>query len=339
MEKIRVLVVDDSAFMRKSVAMILESDPQFEVVGYARDGKDALEKTKEFRPDLITMDVIMPVMDGIQGVQHIMAEIPTPILMLSSTTKEGEKETIESLEYGAVDFCFKDGLLEDEHLQKDFLLKCKLASNTLLKKTSAPIHPPIQRFFQPKQLSLIIIGSSTGGPSALTHIIKQLPKDFPVPILIVQHMAKGFTKPLAERFDSECALTVKEAERGDEIKKGYVYIAPADYQTTIYERDNHHYLNVSKDYSDGLYKPSVDVSVLSACQYFKSHLLVTILTGMGEDGLKGCQEVKANEGYVICESEETAVVYGMPKMVIDAGLADEQSPHYQIYERIRRVTF
>lgn len=337
MKTTKVLIVDDSAFMRKSISLIVETDPSFEIVGFARNGQEALEKAKELAPDVITMDVEMPVMDGLTCVKEMMIHNPLPILMLSSLTKEGNETTIEALQNGAVDFFYKDQLLEDENLQEAFLRKLKATSNTYVYKKEAEKNTILVTPVHKKDLSLLIIGSSTGGPSALNKIIMALPKDFPLPILIVQHMPDGFTKALAERFNVLCELPVKEVERGDELKNGHVYIAPAGYQTTIQKRNDAYYLNVSKDYSDRLYKPSVDVTILSATEYFQEDLLVTILTGMGEDGKDGCAVVHKNNGYIIAESEETAVVYGMPKSVIDAGYANEQSPIYQVYERINRI--
>lgn len=336
----KVLIVDDSAFMRKSISMIIESDDAFEIVGVARNGQEALEKIAELKPDVVTMDVEMPIMDGLTCVKEIMTHVPTPIMMLSSHTKEGDAVTIEALQNGAVDFFYKNELLDNEELEGEFLRKLKIVSTTFVYKKTSESKPSQPLSKVKKNINLVIIGSSTGGPSALTKIITELPKDFPVPIVIVQHMPDGFTKPLAERFDVICELPVKEVERGDELKNGHVYIAPAGYQTTIQKRSGTYYLNVSKDYSaERLYKPSVDVTVLSAVEYFKEDLLVTILTGMGEDGKEGCKEVKKNNGYIIAETEETAVVYGMPKSVIDAGYADEQSPIYQMYDRIKRIVF
>lgn len=338
-----VLIVDDSAFMRKTISLLLEKDPAFQVVGVARNGVEALQKVEELKPDVITMDVEMPQMDGITCVKHIMEKFPTPILMLSSFTQEGSDSTVEALQSGAVDFYYKDRLLEDDRFEQELLQKLKFVSMTTLKPKSLSISRPI--FMQPTpskshHVNLLIIGSSTGGPSALTNIITALPKDFPVPVLIVQHMPTGFTKSLAERFNGICQLPVKEVERGDRLQKGHVYIAPAGYQTTFQERDGDYFLNVSKDYSeDSLYKPSVDVSILSACEFFKEDLVVTILTGMGEDGKEGCETVRTQGGYIFAESEQTTVVYGMPKAVIDAGLADEIVPIHQMYDRIERIIF
>lgn len=339
MKTYKVLVVDDSAFMRKSLSMIIDKETTLEVVGMARNGVEALEKIKECQPDVITMDVEMPYMDGLTCVKEIMSTTPIPILMVSTHTTEGNQTTVEALSYGAVDFFHKEDLLEDETIQTHFIYKLKMVASTFVYKKDHSFPAVSASFASPtKSISLVIIGSSTGGPSALSKIIEALPSDFPVPIVIVQHMPDGFTKPLADRFNEICNLHVQEVERGDLLEKGHVYIAPAGYQTTVQERNGSYYLNVSKDYSsEQLYKPSVDVTVLSACRYFKEDLLVTILTGMGEDGTEGCKAVKQNNGYILAESEETAVVYGMPKSVIEAGYANEQAPIYQMFDRMKRI--
>lgn len=346
MNKYKVLIVDDSPFMRKSISMIIESNPLFEVVAMARNGFDALEKLKEYKPDVITMDVEMPEMDGIECVKHIMKINPLPILMLSSLTQDGgSRETIEALQSGAVDFFYKDDLLSNEEKGQELISKLSMVANVKISKinTHANIELEIGNAIyesRKDKMELFMIGSSTGGPSALNHIIEALPSDFPVPVVIIQHMPDGFTKLLAEKFDTMCNLHVKEVERGDILEKGTVYIAPAGYQTTIQKNGSKFYLNVSKDYdSEQLYKPSVDVTIASACDYFRDRMAVAILTGMGEDGKKACEIVKKNGGYIVAESEETAVVYGMPKAVIEAGYADEVAPIHNIYRKINKIFY
>jgi len=331
MDSYGVLIVDDSAFMRKSVSLMIENHPKFHLVGFARNGLEAIKKNIELCPDVLIMDVEMPEMDGIEAVRTIMSSSPVPIMMLSSKTSENADETIDALKAGAVDFFSKDSLSSEEN-ERQFLYQLSIVAKTSVKKKMS-VSSAVKNSCK-KSISFVLIGCSTGGPSALNHIIPRFKEDFPVPVVVVQHMPVGFTKSLAEKFDQSSLLRVKEAERGDELLAGSIYIAPAGYQTTIQEVGGKHYLNISKDYSDTLYKPSVDVTILSASKIFKDKMCVAILTGMGEDGKTGCKQVREDGGYVIAESEETCVVYGMPKAVVDANLANEVVPIQLVYDQI-----
>ncbi len=345
LEPIKVLVVDDSAFMRKTISELIDLSPDFTVIGKARNGFDAIEKTKSLKPDLLTLDIEMPELDGLQALAIIMEETPIPVVMLSN----GEHSTLEAFELGAVDFVMKGLLLNQptETIIVDFWQRLKAAKTA---KINRQLHDKMLKeqqiekdvmFEQSKQRittdkELIVIGCSTGGPSALQAILPKFAVDFPIPIIVVQHMPPGFTKPLAERFDSLCNLHVKEAENNEKIIPGTIYIAPAGLQTTIMN-DGEQGLKIKlKIYTtiDTLYKPSIDVTLLSVSPILSSNLLTVILTGMGDDGLRGCKLVKDNNGIVLTEDESTCVVYGMPKVVYNAGLSDKTAPISNIYDEL-----
>lgn len=346
MKQFGVLVVDDSSFMRRCISLILEKDPEFFIIGIARNGIDAIEKVQRLKPDLVTMDLEMPELNGIEALKEIMKSNPVPVVMLSQHTEEGTKLALEALEEGAVDFFLKSSLIGDntsEEIINDFLVRLKAiaksgkvhlneedyikkeTNNELVKKTSYS-----------KKRDLIIIGCSTGGPSALQSLFPRFPEDLDVPIIVLQHMPPGFTKPLSERFDAICNLRVKEIENGDELVPGNIYIAPSGFQTFLELNNDNKVTFKVEDYSpiETLYKPSINVTLNSAAPLFKDRLISIILTGMGNDGLMGCDNVKKNNGFVIVEAEESCVVYGMPKVVYEAGLADVQVPLSRIFEQI-----
>lgn len=342
MEKVfGVLVVDDSAFMRKTISSLIELSPNFSVIGKARNGIDAIEKIKRLKPDLITMDIEMPELDGLETLKVIMEDHPVPTVMLSN----GSESTLEAFELGAVDFVVKESIIKpmSEVEMGDLFHRLQAAANAklpnpskkVIKVEERPKENPTKRYV-PERKDLLFIGSSTGGPAALQAILTCFPEDFSVPIVVVQHMPPGFTKPLAERFNGLCNLLVKEAEHNEILIPGTVYIAPAGLQTTIFRNTQDQYqikLKVSAPI-DTLYKPSVDVTLLSVAPFSRDKLLAVILTGMGDDGLRGCRLVKEKGGNVLAESEETCVVYGMPKVVYEAGLVDEQAPLYNMHDLI-----
>ncbi|SCN24758.1 Chemotaxis response regulator protein-glutamate methylesterase [Clostridium sp. N3C] len=288
----------------------------------------------------------MPELNGIEALKEIMKSNPVPVVMLSQHTEEGTKLALEALEEGAVDFFLKSSLIGDntsEEIINDFLVRLKAiaksgkvhlneedyikkeTNNELVKKTSYS-----------KKRDLIIIGCSTGGSSALQSLLPRFPEDLDVPIIVLQHMPPGFTKPLSERFDAICNLRVKEIENGDELVPGNIYIAPSGFQTFLELNNDNKVTFKVEDYSpiETLYKPSINVTLNSAAPLFKDRLISIILTGMGNDGLMGCDNVKKNNGFVIVEAEESCVVYGMPKVVYEAGLADVQVPLSRIFEQI-----
>lgn len=341
MKKYGVLVVDDSAFMRKLICDIIEASPLFYEAGRARNGKDALEKVKRLKPDIVTLDIEMPELNGLETLKILMEEMPLPVVMLSN----GTASTLEAFELGAVDFVVKSELLKEnnEAEVEDFYKRLEAATKVdpkiLTKQIEKSPTLPKQKqtiSYTNKNIDLIVIGSSTGGPAALQTIITKLPATMPIPIVVVQHMPVGFTKFFAERLDRFCRIKVKEAEQDEVLKGGTVYIAPAGKQTLLRKNAKGQYLVDQRTTTPvkTLFKPSVDVTLLSVAEYAKDKILAVILTGMGSDGLEGCRAIKQHGGIVIAESEETCVVYGMPKAVFNAGLVDKQLPLPQIAEEI-----
>lgn len=352
----KVLVVDDSAFMRKLISDMLSNHPSLTVVATARNGQDALAKVEQLCPDVITMDIEMPVMDGLEALQQIMKTTPTPIVMLSSTTEIGAKNTMLAMEYGAVDFVAKPGGpislnlsdVEAEIVQKvvqaSTIKVAALTKKREVQKNSSPQFnmnvrqqrkQSMKQDFQPfydsgkkmsKQLtSFVIIGTSTGGPRALQAVLTELPKSIPAPILVVQHMPPGFTKSLAQRLDGLSEIHVKEAEDGEPFVNGTAYIAPGGKHLTIDAGSNGY--NVRLDEIEPPrkgHRPAVDVLLESASNFPAIQFLSVIMTGMGHDGKEGLQTLKASCNTIaIAESERTSIVYGMPKAIRDAGLADQ----------------
>ncbi len=333
---IRVLIVDDSAFMRNTLSSMIVSDPEIEVVGFARDGIEAVEKVVSLKPDLVTLDVEMPRMDGIEALKQIMDKNPLPVLMVSSLTTEGANLTLDALDIGAVDYIPKN--LSDLSINivkiKEILIEkiknigSKGLSQGFNNKLSGPLKMPEKtNYIAQRKINVVAIGSSTGGPRALQKILTCLPEDFPVPIIIAQHMPPAFTGPFAERLNQLSALKVKEAEEGDLVKKGTIYIAPGRGHMSIERKKiTESVLRISEERGEYIYRPSVDVLMLSAVESFSGHVLGVILTGLGNDGSKGMKEIKNKGGRTIAESEQTCVVYGMPKSVVESGAADQILP-------------
>lgn len=352
MDKIKTLIVDDSAFMRKLIQDILSVSARIEIVGTARNGEDALKKIKELTPDVVTMDVEMPVLDGLEALKLIMKEAPVPVVMLSSTTKEGAENTFLAMQYGAVDFIAKPSgaiSLDLQKVGKELIEKVisaskanikNLLNNTPVKKrtelhaeeyskidlkASSSKRPIANMKWKPAAKKLICIGTSTGGPRALQNVLTKFPADIKAPILVVQHMPPGFTKSLAARMDALSQIAVKEAEDGELLQNGTAYIAPGGYHLKIRTAEASR-LAVQLDQSppENGHRPSVDILFKSAGSHQEYAKIAVIMTGMGADGTKGIIELK-NRGNVmaIVESEETSIVYGMPKAAFATKLIDE----------------
>ncbi|MCS7214551.1 MAG: chemotaxis response regulator protein-glutamate methylesterase [Thermodesulfovibrio sp.] len=338
---IKVLIVDDSAFMRKAIATMLQEDSEIKVIGTARDGLEAIQMIQQLKPDIVTLDVEMPRMDGITALKEIMSKCPVPVIMVSSLTTEGAKVTIEALELGAVDFIPKNlaelsvnivkikGMLIDKikTIAKRGIVKRKTPIKVPETKIEPPkIDIPKTRVSTERKVGIVSIGTSTGGPKALQEIIPKLPKDFPVPIVIAQHMPPNFTKPFAERLDQLSQLSVKEAEEGEIIKPGVVYVAPGRGHMRLKRRGIETFISISEDREEFIYRPSVDVLMLSVAECFPGRSLGVILTGMGNDGAMGCKKIKETGGRIFAQNEESCVVYGMPRAVVEAGIADKVIP-------------
>jgi len=334
---IKVLIVDDSAFMRNALSNMLSSDPEIKIVGTARDGLEALEKVASLNPDIVTMDVEMPRMDGITALRHIMEKNPVPVIMVSSITTEGAKVTLDALDLGAVDFIPKNlsdlsinivkirEILIDKikHIARKGIVKRRIRPVTAPKAIEIPKSMPVRTTGE-RRINLVSIGTSTGGPKALQEIIPKLPKDFPTPIVIAQHMPPNFTGPFAERLNQLSQITVKEAEEGESLKNGVAYIAPGKGHMRMKRpRGIETVITISESKEEFIYRPSVDALMFSVAEFFPGRALGVILTGMGNDGLKGLTELKKTGGRIFAQNEDTCVVYGMPKAVVDAGIADK----------------
>lgn len=357
---IRILVVDDSPFMRKSLQKMLEEAPDLRVIATARDGVDALEKIKEHKPDIVTLDIEMPRMDGLTCLRRIMAEHPLPVLMVSSLTQEGAKATLDALSLGALDFIPKESSFASMsilQIQQELQEKVRrLAASPRFHRPApsgqAPARaarpaPPAGAATSPAvpleggipgspQAELLLIGSSTGGPKALQDILPTLPANLPVPCLIVQHMPSTFTKPFADRLDGICQVTVKEAEQGEPLRPGTVYIAPGGMHLTYGTRTPKGCVELSPEPMSSLHRPSVDVLFTSVAELFQGQVFAGILTGMGSDGAKGMELLKRKGAHTLAEAEESCVVYGMPRAAAERGCVDLVAPLPDIAGHIRR---
>ncbi len=333
---IRVLIVDDSAFMRKALSIMLEGDPEIEVVGTARDGLEAIEKVQELKPDIVTLDVEMPRMDGLTALRRIMREHPVPVIMVSSLTQEGAQATIEALEAGAIDFIPKQHSyvsIEISRIRAELLEKIKTIARTrplLTRRRTATTDTEKLPTFRFREARAIAIGVSTGGPRALQQVIPTLPANLPVPVLIVQHMPPHFTRSLAERLNSLSPLTVVEAEEGMPLEAGHVFLAPGGRHLVLERRNGHVPVIRTPIEPATLHRPSVDVMFQSVCQTFNGKVVAVVMTGMGRDGLEGARLIKQQGGKLITQDEASCVVYGMPRAVAEAGLSDAVLPLEQI---------
>lgn len=339
---VRVMVVDDSAFMRFTITQQLNEDPDLLVIGAASNGNEALHLIPQLQPDVVTLDVEMPHLDGLSTLREIMRKFPRPVIMFSSLTKEGAAETIQALMFGAVDFIAKpDNRLDIRSEMRDIAVKIKQASKAKVKASTtmrARVEPDKQaasgkavRSYN-KRTPVILIGSSTGGPGALNEVIPALPSDLPSPVVIVQHMPSGFTRSLAERLNTISPLKVKEAEPGDPLMVGQILLAPGGFHM-IFDENEQVVLN-QKPTVHGV-RPSVDVTLNSLIQRFGSNMISVILTGMGSDGALGSSLLHSSGGFVIAEHEDTCVVYGMPRSVVESGAADQVLPRPKIARGIQ----
>ncbi|MCU8034085.1 MULTISPECIES: chemotaxis response regulator protein-glutamate methylesterase [unclassified Shewanella] len=355
---IKVLVVDDSSFFRRRVSEIVNQDPELEVIATASNGAEAVKLAAELNPQVITMDIEMPVMDGITAVREIMAKCPTPILMFSSLTHDGAKATLDALDAGALDFLPKR--FEDIATNKDdaiLLLQQRVKAlgrrrmfrpiarpvvaptpsvrptGSVLGTTSISAHTPVAAPVRTstattirasgKQYKLLLIGTSTGGPVALQKILTQFPANYPHPILLIQHMPAAFTPAFASRLNGLCKIEVKEAANGDLLKPGCAYLAPGGMQMMVERTGTSGRLKVIAGSADMNYKPCVDITFASASKAFSGDVLAVVLTGMGADGREGARMLKAVGATIWAQDEASCVVYGMPQAVASAGIATQ----------------
>lgn len=351
--QINILVVDDSAFMRKALSMMLESDPAIKVIGTARDGAEGIEKVELLKPDLVTMDIEMPRMDGLTALRGIMAgSNPVPVMMVSSLTTDGAQATLDALEMGAVDFIPKQlsyVSLDIIKIKEELVAKIKdivrrkhiLMARFRQKKFARIGQAGPQRGESPSQarpagpslppravrkrnhlINIVGVGSSTGGPPALRSVIAQLPRNLRAPVVIAQHMPPMFTKSLAERLDAASQLSVREACDGEPAEPGTALVAPGGKHMTVKKRGNKVYVVISPHPSDSLYHPCVDILMNSVADGYGARAMGVILTGMGNNGVNGLMNLKSRGGIIIAQNEETCVVYGMPRAAVEAQVAD-----------------
>lgn len=324
---IRVLVVDDSAFMRTAITRMVESDPHLQVVGAAGDGVQALEMVAALSPDVITLDLEMPRLDGLGVLRRLMEENPKPVIVVSSLSQEGAEATLQALELGAFD-CIPKQLA---YASLDII---KIRDQLVAQIKAAAVTCPRRRQSQPERHArpaagyhglarpeVVVIGTSTGGPGALREIIPALPADLPVGVLVVQHMPPGFTGPLAKRLDSLSAIAVREAGDGQLLQAGEVLIAPAGFHMTVgRDAGGRALVRIGDQPSGTLHKPSVDVTMLAAAETCGARAMGVILTGMGSDGVLGMAAIRERGGITVGQDEATSVVYGMPRACAERGL-------------------
>jgi two-component system chemotaxis response regulator CheB len=326
---IRVLIVDDSAYVRKVVAQMLSRSPFIEVVGTARDGADALERVEELRPDVVTCDLNMPVMDGLTFVRAQMARHPVAIVLISIAAEQGA-QVLAALDAGAIEFVQKPTALATEKLMDiadELVEKVKVAARASMRPPAPVLQTPdvppgLPMPAKSDKVDIVVIGISTGGPQGLKIVIPRFPAEFPVPIAIVMHMPVGYTEMYARNLNDVSALTVVEAEEGQPIVSGTAYLAPAGRHLTFVRSGTSVLAHLDVRPLDMLHRPAVDVLFQSAAEVFDNRVVGVVMTGMGSDGRSGAAWIKARGGVILTEAEETCVVYGMPRSVVEAGLSD-----------------
>ncbi len=340
---IRVLVVDDSAFMRKIISEILNQEPDIKVVATARNGLDALQKLERFDVDIVTLDLEMPVLDGLETIHRIMNTNPLPILVLSGMTQRSHDITIQALSRGAIDFIAKpSGSFSPDlpTIGKELTAKIRslVGVKPITTKKVSSISPRVVETISESTLkrtktsnTIVAIGSSTGGPKALEELFMQLPTDLNAGIIVIQHMPKDFTRSLATRLNSLSTIAVKEASEGDYIKDGQALVAPGGYHLVV---DQQKQIRLNQEPPVKYLRPAIDVTMQSLTPVFKNKIIGVILTGMGNDGAAGMAGIKQNGGFTIAQDEATSTIYSMPRAVYQEGNADYVLPLNEIAPRI-----
>jgi len=341
-KKTKVLVVDDSFLMRKIISDIINSDPDLEVIGKAKDGQEAIEKIAGLCPDVVTLDINLPLVDGIDVLEKVMKTHPTRIIMFSAYSRKGANATMRALELGAVDFIAKPGgeiSLGLDKLKEEIVSKIKLAAGINLDKYLLAAEVGVSTPVRPAQAlikKLVVIGASTGGPKAILDIMQNLGENLPACFIIVQHMPKGFTLSFAERISWQSGMRAKEAEEGDELGAGKVFVAPAGYHLTLDNRLDSVRVKLNEDPLVNFVRPSIDVTMFSAADVFGKDCIAVVLTGMGKDGAEGSKKIKEAGGTVIIQDEKSSVVWGMPRSVLKEVAGVEVLPISEIPQAICR---
>ncbi|HTR67107.1 MAG TPA: chemotaxis response regulator protein-glutamate methylesterase [Terriglobales bacterium] len=347
---ISVLVADDSAFMRTALTRMIESDPGIKVGGTAQTGQEALEKIPRLQPDVVTMDVEMPGLNGLETLRRIMKEFPRPVIMVSSLTQEGAETTLEALGIGAFDYLPKQSSfvsLDIVKIRDELIAKIKAAAGSRRRRpvvqpaaTAASVAAAAPHAHSARiPPSIVALGTSTGGPKALQEILPMLPSDLSVPVVIVQHMPPGFTGPFARRLDNLCKVNVREAQTEEILSPGVVYIAPAGKHLTVYRRSpSKAAVRLSHLPENMLHVPSVDVMMLSVAEVFHSLAMGVIMTGMGADGAKGMQAIAREGGFTVGQDEASCTVYGMPRSCAEMGTLQRVVGLQQIPDQILQAT-
>ena len=351
MKKIRVLIVDDSVVIRRLLSDILGQEPDIEVAGTAPNGRIALAKLPQINPDLVTLDVEMPELDGLETLRELRKTYPKlPVIMFSTLTSRGAAETLDALASGASDYVAKPAnvgsvaagiqSVREQLLPKIQALCAPHPAAPVLRSVVSGVARPLQRtpVAGPRRFDAAVIGSSTGGPQALGKILTALPADFPVPIVVVQHMPPVFTQHLANRLNQECALQVSEARAGDRLEPGRVLIAPGDFHVELVRRGSEVHVALNQAPPENSCRPAVDVLFRSAASVYGPHCLGVVLTGMGQDGLRGSEAIVRCGGGVMTQDQATSVVWGMPRAVAEAGIAQSVIPLPNISQELVKLT-
>lgn len=341
--RLRVLVVDDSRLMCKLITNILTSDPSIQVVGTAGDGAEAIRLATELRPDVITLDIEMPGMNGLEVLGYLMSEMPTPVIVVSGLT--APEIAIQSLQLGAVDFILKpSGTISVDlyKIQEDLLTKVKMAPLARLSRLPAPpVPPPLPavKIARPALASRLVVGiaASTGGPQALERLLPRLSADLPAALIVVQHMPPGFTRSLAQRMNRYCAITVKEAGHRERVEVGQAYIAPGGYHLTVRaspDAPGEGVIYLDESPPIGGLRPSANVTLRSIAEVYGPRAIGVVLTGMGADGREGLKLIKERGGVTIAQDQASSVIFGMPKAAIESGCVDKVLPLDDIADEI-----
>lgn len=346
MERIRILVVDDSVVIRKLLCDTLGEDPEIEIVGTASNGRLGLAKIAQLHPDLVTLDIEMPVMNGLEALAQMRKLYPRmPVIMFSTLTERGAAATLDALSLGASDYAAKpssDGgsvSAAKECIRDGLIPKIKaLCGRCPVKSATMPLLAPRRTVMGDRRIEIVAIGISTGGPNALVEVIPRLPKNLPAPVVIVQHMPPLFTQMLAQRLGSRSPLAVREGEAGTTLAPGHVWIAPGNYHMIVVRRGTVVTLGLNQEPLENSCRPAVDVLFRSVAKVYGPNVLAVVMTGMGSDGALGAKQIHEAGGEVLAQDETSSVVWGMPGAVVEAGLADKVCPLRDMaHEIVRRV--